>query len=197
MIKFVTLGVPGFHCLWPSFPTCSTRITNFLLYANGGSVGLLMQMTDRNRSFRKRVFTGYNPLITFAYQLIYPNWLHPHHRSKPAMFHINVQAKVIKVWALPRSLATTYGIIGYFLFLRVLRCFSSPAYRDLFLYIQKSATRHNSSWVSPFGHLRIKVYLATPRSFSQLITSFIGILRQGILCVRLCNFLRPLNKFNG
>jgi hypothetical protein len=155
-----------------------------------------MQMTDQSDCSqsvsRKKVFTGYNPLITFAYQLIYLNGLHPYHRSKPVIFHINVQAKVIKVWALPRSLATTYGIIGYFLFLRVLRCFSSPAYRDPFLYIQKGATRHNSSWVSPFGHLRIKVYLATPRSFSQLITSFIGILRQGILCVRLCNFLRLL-----
>ena len=30
-----------------------------------------------------------------------------------------------KVWALPRSLATTGGIIVYFLFLQVLRCFSS------------------------------------------------------------------------
>ena len=30
------------------------------------------------------------------------------------------------VWALPRSLATTRGIIVYFLFLGVLRCFSSP-----------------------------------------------------------------------
>ena len=30
------------------------------------------------------------------------------------------------VWAVPRSLATTRGIIIYFLFLRVLRCFSSP-----------------------------------------------------------------------
>ena len=30
------------------------------------------------------------------------------------------------VWALPRSLATTGGIIVYFLFLGVLRCFSSP-----------------------------------------------------------------------
>ena len=30
------------------------------------------------------------------------------------------------VWASPRSLATTWGIIFYFLFLRVLRCFSSP-----------------------------------------------------------------------
>ena len=30
-----------------------------------------------------------------------------------------------QVWALPRSLATTGGIISYFLFLEVLRCFSS------------------------------------------------------------------------
>ena len=29
------------------------------------------------------------------------------------------------VWAIPRSLATTRGIIIYFLFLQVLRCFSS------------------------------------------------------------------------
>ncbi len=30
------------------------------------------------------------------------------------------------VWALPISLATTFGIVFYFLFLRVIRCFSSP-----------------------------------------------------------------------
>ena len=30
------------------------------------------------------------------------------------------------VWAVPRSLATTNGITNCFLFLRVLRCFSSP-----------------------------------------------------------------------
>ena len=34
-----------------------------------------------------------------------------------------------EVWANPRSLATTCGIINYFLLLRVLRCFSSPGYR--------------------------------------------------------------------
>ena len=32
----------------------------------------------------------------------------------------------ITVWALPRSLAATDGIEYFFLFLRVLRCFSSP-----------------------------------------------------------------------
>ena len=34
--------------------------------------------------------------------------------------------------------------------------------------------------VSPFGHLRIKAYLAAPRSFSQLIASFFASWRQGI-----------------
>jgi hypothetical protein len=123
----------------------------------------------------KRLSLCLNPLITFVYQLIHP---------------ANCQMKVIKVWADPRSLATTSGIIGYFLFLGVLRCFSSPAYRSPALYIQAGATRYEPGRVSPFGHLRIKTYLAVPRSFSQLIASFIGILRQGILCVRLSNFLR-------
>ena len=50
-------------------------------------------------------------------------------------------------------------------------------------------TRHDSSWVSPFGNLRFKACLAAPRSLSQPATSFFGILRQGILYVRLCNFL--------
>ena len=37
-----------------------------------------------------------------------------------------MKAGTFMVWAIPRSLATTKGIIIYFLFLRVLRCFSSP-----------------------------------------------------------------------
>ena len=37
--------------------------------------------------------------------------------------------EMVKVWAVPRSLATTDGIVVYFLFLEVLRCFSSPGYR--------------------------------------------------------------------
>ena len=106
------------------------------------------------------------------------------------MFLINFQAKIIKVWADTGSLATTTVIVVYFLFLEVLRCFSSPAYRSPALYIQAGATRHDSSEVSPFGHLRLKAYLAAPRSLSQLIASFIGIVCQGIRYVRLSNFLR-------
>ena len=110
--------------------------------------------------------------------------------STPDKSRINCQAKMDKVWAVADSLATTTAIVVYFLFLALLRCFSSGGYLLRILYIQIRVTRHDSSRVSPFGHLRIKTYLAVPRSFSQLIASFIGIVRQGILCVRLCNFLR-------
>ena len=157
MIKFVTLGVPGYHRLWRGFPTASARITNFLLYANGGSVGSSCRRpTPKESVSHKRVSVCHNPLITFVYQLIYPNYPVSVRPKLTSRSSINFQAKVIKVWAHPRSLATTNGIIGYFLFLWVLRCFSSPAYRSPVLYIQTGATRHNSSEVSPFGHLRIK-----------------------------------------
>ncbi len=66
------------------------------------------------------------------------------------------QMEMNKVWALPRSLATTSGIVVYFLFLRVLRCFSSPAYLNLSYFVQISVMRHYSHGVSPFGHLRIR-----------------------------------------
>jgi hypothetical protein len=64
------------------------------------------------------------------------------------------------------------------------------------LYIQLRVTRHDSSRVSPFGNLRFKACLSAPRSLSQITTSFIGILRQGIPCVRLCNFLRNKRQIN-
>ncbi len=40
-------------------------------------------------------------------------------------------------------------------------------------------------WVSPFGNLRIKVSLPTPRSLSQATTSFIAFYRLGIHRMRL------------
>jgi hypothetical protein len=52
------------------------------------------------------------------------------------------------------------------------------------------ATRLSSCEVSPFGHPRFKACKAAPRGFSQPTTSFFGVLRQGILCARLSNFLR-------
>ena len=98
--------------------------------------------------------------------------------------------EVNKVWADPVSLATTPRFVVYFPFLWVLRCFSSPAYLLSILYIQMAATLLSQCEVSPFGHPRFKACKAAPRGFSQPTTSFFGVLRQGILCARLSNFLR-------
>ena len=68
------------------------------------------------------------------------------------------------VWALPRSLATTRGIIVYFLFLGVLRCFSSPR-------LPPYLCRNNSPsdcWVVPFGNPWIKDYLHLPKAYRSL-----------------------------
>ena len=68
------------------------------------------------------------------------------------------------VWALPRSLATTGGIISYFLFLEVLRCFSS-------LRSPPDLSQDNSPsdyWVVPFGNPRIKGHLHLPQAYRSL-----------------------------
>lgn len=65
------------------------------------------------------------------------------------------------------------GNLIRFLFLRLLRCFSSPAY--LLTPTLRRGALHKGG-VSPFGDPRIKACLAAPRGLSQLTTSFIGLL---------------------
>ena len=69
------------------------------------------------------------------------------------------------VWALPRSLATTRGIIVYFLFLGVLRCFSSPRLPH---YTCCSDNRPSACWVVPFGNPRINGHLHLPEAYRSL-----------------------------
>ena len=68
----------------------------------------------------------------------------------------------------------------YFLFLPLLRCFSSRTYL--------SRVYSPSIQVLPFGYLRLFRLLAPQRSFSQLITSFFGFSCLGILRVPLFRF---------
>jgi hypothetical protein len=67
-----------------------------------------------------------------------------------------------------------------FLFLPVLRCFTSRRSLHTPYFIQARVTGHDSSWVSPFGHPRITARLPTPQGLSQAPTSFIGSRCQGI-----------------
>ena len=83
---------------------------------------------------------------------------------RPLMRSYNpTEAGTSVVWAFPCSLATTGGIIVYFLFLPLLRCFSSrrllPSWMD---------NRSSTCWVVPFGDLRIKDYLHLPVAFRSL-----------------------------
>src|SRR4051794_28842281 len=72
------------------------------------------------------------------------------------------------------------GSRGFFPFLWVLRCFSSPACLSLPYFIQAGVPAHYHGWVSPFGNPRIKGRSAPPLGLSQPPTSFIGSWRQGI-----------------
>ncbi len=71
------------------------------------------------------------------------------------------------VWALSLSLAATQEITCCFLFLRLLRCFSSPGSPCMTMYSSCSDWRL-SSRVSPFRHFRIKGYLLLPETFRSL-----------------------------
>ena len=70
----------------------------------------------------------------------------------------------------------------FFLFLRLLRCFSSPGSLPYVMYWRMD-DRGFLCRVSPFGYRRIAEYLLLPaafRSLSQLVTSFFGSQCQGI-----------------
>ena len=58
--------------------------------------------------------------------------------------------------------------------------FHFPRFARSHLCIQCDVRRHYPPWVSPFGHRRIKAWLAAPRRFSQLPTSFFASCRLGI-----------------
>ena len=55
----------------------------------------------------------------------------------------------------------------FFLFLRLLRCFSSPGSLP-YVMDWRMDTWSLSRWVSPFGHLRITGYLLLPAAFRSL-----------------------------
>ena len=87
--------------------------------------------------------------------------------------------EVRPVWPVPRSLATTYGITIVFFSWGYLDV-SVPPVRLMQLCIHCMILEHYLQWVSPFGNPRIKACLAAPRGLSQLTTSFIASLCQGI-----------------
>ena len=87
--------------------------------------------------------------------------------------------EVVLVWAVPRSLAATYGITIVFFSCGYLDV-SVPRVRLMWLCIYHTMTEHYLCRVSPFGNLRVKACLTAHRSLSQFTTSFIASLCLGI-----------------
>ena len=76
----------------------------------------------------------------------------------------------------------------YFLFLRVIRCFSSPGSLHYTIY----SCNDTIILLMVSSLIRISTdqcLFATPRSFSQLVTSFFGAMYQGILLYALCSLI--------
>jgi hypothetical protein len=66
-----------------------------------------------------------------------------------------------------RSPLLTESIL--FIFLRILRCFTSPRVALPTLYIRVGVTMIDHGWVSPFGYLRIKACVPLPEAFRSLL----------------------------
>ena len=66
-----------------------------------------------------------------------------------------------------RSPLLTESIL--FLFLRILRCFTSPRVALPGLCIHPRVTPYYRCWVSPFGYLRIKACVPLPEDFRSLL----------------------------
>jgi hypothetical protein len=66
-----------------------------------------------------------------------------------------------------RSPLLTESIL--FLFLRLLRCFTSPRVTLPALWIQAGVIQRYLDWVAPFGDLRIKACVPLPEAFRSLL----------------------------
>ena len=119
-------------------------------------------------------YSGYRlatPNFAYGAFTLY-GWLSQNHSAigRGSIIRSEPRCARTPVWALPRSLAATYGITCCFLFLRVLRCFSSPG--SLRMTMDSSyGSGGLLHWVSPFRNLRVNGYLlltAAYRSLSRL-----------------------------
>lgn len=97
------------------------------------------------------------------------------------------------IWAAPRSLATTCGIVSLprdtWMF-RFSRCPSSH------LWIQSEDHAGSRHGVSPFGNSRILRLQTAPRDLSQSTTSFFGVWRLGIHPVPFVAYSRDCSRVN-
>ena len=131
--------------------------------------------SKRSMHFVYGAITHYGP--TFQTARLYMNLVTP--RDIPNRPHNPHTTEVVRVWAVPLSLAATDGITIVFSSWGYLDV-SVPPVRLVWLCIHHTILEHYLQWVSPFGNPRVKACLAANRGLSQLTTSFIAFLCLGI-----------------
>ena len=131
--------------------------------------------SKRSMHFAYGAITHYGP--TFQTVRLYMNLVTL--RDIPNRPHNPSTTEVVKVWAVPLSLAATDGITIVFFSWGYLDV-SVPPVRLMHLCSQCMILKQYLQQVSPFGHPRIKACLAAPRGLSQLTASFIASLCLGI-----------------
>ena len=120
---------------------------------------------------RVSMYSGYRLVSSpFAYgAFTLSGWLSQNHSARliESIMRSEPRSARTPVWALPLSLAATHRITCCFLFLRLLRCFSSPGSLP-YVMDWRMDDWSSSSRVSPFRHLRINGYLHLPAAFRSL-----------------------------
>ena len=105
----------------------------------------------------------------------------------------------------PREQALWFGLFRFrsplltesilFLFLRILRCFTSPRFALSRLCIHLEVTPYYRCWVSPFGYLRIKACVPLPEAFRSLLRpSSPDDAKASIIC---CNWFMQTHNILG
>ena len=120
---------------------------------------------------RVSMYSGYRLVSSsFAYgAFTLSGWLSQNHSARITESIMRSEPRYARtpVWPLSRSLAATYEIDVFFLFLALLRCFSSggspPYVMDWRMDAYSLCMR-----VSPFRHPRINGYLHLPVAFRSL-----------------------------
>ena len=185
-VRFQVLFHPLIQGYFSSFPhgTCSLSVSQEYLALPDGAGRFRRSFTC---SDLLRILLGNNNLpirdfhpLRFTFPGNSRSLLQSKSQSYNPYFAVTKQ-----VWAIPRSLATTDGIIIIFSSSGVLRCFSSP--RGLLPDLNRN-NRSSIYWVAPFGNLRISTYLQLTEAYRSLNTSFIASESQDIPHNALSNF---------
>lgn len=160
-----------------------------------------MVLTDSHRISRVRCYSGTLDTREHAFRLRdwHPLWSDFQDRSSIRFSNATPAAAGEHKVPQPRTcnacrLSHTLGLASSafarhysrnhccFLFLWVLRCFTSPrSLNPPYIFRRESPGRTSTpGGVSPFGHPRITARLSAPRGLSQIATSFFGSRCQGI-----------------